>query len=75
MRRKPKEMNAAFERVTEGYFSVEGNTMPWSTYDGGQVLEMMVGYASRCEEEPRTFDELSVSTYSLKTVLTKILSI
>jgi len=59
MPHKPKEMHAAFERVTEPYVSVADIIVPRRADHG--PLEIMAEYASRCEDEPRTFDELSVS--------------
>jgi len=59
MRHNPQEMMAAHARITAECVEVQKRT-PFTNMTAEDAHKMMAEYARRCEEEPRTFDELSI---------------
>ena len=57
----PQKMNAAHARITEENLAVKKRT-PVTAMTAELAQEMMAEYTRRCEDEPRTFDELSTNT-------------
>ena len=62
MRHNPQEMNAAHARITAECIALKKRTPVTAIKTSEEAQEMMAEYARRCEDEPRTFDELSTNT-------------